>query len=71
LLNQGGLGFLENPTTSVIFSVSSPKIGKLRKNDPGNFPVHKPVTRSVAQERNNQTQKNTENIFYAETSYPD
>jgi hypothetical protein len=52
LLNQGGLGFLKNPTARVIFPLSSPKIGKLRKNDPGNFSVHKPVTRSVAQERN-------------------
>jgi hypothetical protein len=35
-----------------LFSLSFPKIGKQRKNDPGNFPVQKPITRSVTQERN-------------------
>jgi len=52
LFNQGGLGFLENPIARVIFPLSSPKIGNLRKNDPSNFPIHKPVTLSITQERN-------------------
>jgi hypothetical protein len=48
---KGGLGFLENPTTRIVlfnFSI----IGNLRKYDPGNFPVHKPVTRSESRLRN-------------------
>jgi TolA-binding protein len=52
LLNQGGIGFLENPTARVVFFLFFSTIGKSRKNGPSKFPVHKPITRSKTRARN-------------------